>query len=414
MSGQALKGGTAYEVTGGKTLVSSTEYDIAGGKTLIGGTGYDISFLSPHVAKNIWGTGSSYEQEITCIAYGNGYWVVGGRYRSGSMYYAAIAYATSLDGTWTTKTLWGVSNYSNNCINCITYAKGYWVVGGEYQTSSIYRSQIAYAASLPRATWTTITISSNNSGKCTINSVKYLNSTWVCGGYYYTGSVRYGQVGYCTSSTPSSWTTNTIWNGSYGYEINDITYANGYWVVAGKYGTSSTTYAAIAYCTSISSSQSSWTTVRLWGYGYQNNFLNCIEYANGYIIAGGVLQSANSTYSGSISYVASTPTGTWSNGSLIPNSSYGYCGITSIKYANGYWVACGVQTGYSDSSTVHRSVISYGTTIGSGTLVQVHENTNSNTGFNDIVYENGYWVTGGSLGYYANICYATKPASFAT
>ena len=78
-------------------------------------------------------------------------------------------------------------------------------------------------------------------------------------------------------------------------------------------------------------------------------------------------------------------------------------------------MAIGLHAGYKlDTQIVHRSVISYGTTIGSGTLVQVHENTNSNTGFNDIVYENGYWVTGGSLGYYANICYATKPASFAT
>ena len=37
-------GGTAYEISGGKTLIGGTEYNIEGGKTCVGNTMYDVSF----------------------------------------------------------------------------------------------------------------------------------------------------------------------------------------------------------------------------------------------------------------------------------------------------------------------------------------------------------------------------------
>lgn len=106
---------TAYDITGGKTLVSGTSYSIKNGKVLIGGTAYDISFLLPPAVLDLWSGSSSL---INCIAYGNGYWVVGGSFYDGSTYYARIAYATSLNDTWTTKDLWSNSN-SGSAINCI-------------------------------------------------------------------------------------------------------------------------------------------------------------------------------------------------------------------------------------------------------------------------------------------------------
>lgn len=45
MAHKVLVGGTAYDLTGGKTLIGGTEYLITKGRTLIGGTGYDISFV---------------------------------------------------------------------------------------------------------------------------------------------------------------------------------------------------------------------------------------------------------------------------------------------------------------------------------------------------------------------------------
>lgn len=46
MAHKALVGGTAYEITKGKTLVSGTGYEITSGRTLVGGTAYEIGFAS--------------------------------------------------------------------------------------------------------------------------------------------------------------------------------------------------------------------------------------------------------------------------------------------------------------------------------------------------------------------------------
>ena len=47
MAHKALVGGTAYNITGGKSMVSGTVYNIAKGRTLIDGTGYNINFVPP-------------------------------------------------------------------------------------------------------------------------------------------------------------------------------------------------------------------------------------------------------------------------------------------------------------------------------------------------------------------------------
>ena len=48
MAHKSLVGGTAYDISGGRTLVGGTGYSISKGRTLVGGTGYDISFF-PHI-----------------------------------------------------------------------------------------------------------------------------------------------------------------------------------------------------------------------------------------------------------------------------------------------------------------------------------------------------------------------------
>ena len=58
MAHRTLIGGTAYNVSGGKSLVSGTSYNIKGGKTLVGGTGYNISFFQ--------------EPEATAMLYSDG------------------------------------------------------------------------------------------------------------------------------------------------------------------------------------------------------------------------------------------------------------------------------------------------------------------------------------------------------
>lgn len=44
MGHKVLVGGTAYEITGGRTLIDGTGFEISSGKTLIAGTAYTIPF----------------------------------------------------------------------------------------------------------------------------------------------------------------------------------------------------------------------------------------------------------------------------------------------------------------------------------------------------------------------------------
>ena len=94
MAHKTLVGGTAYDVTGGITLVDGVSYSIKNGKVLVDGTAYDISFLLPPVVLDLW-SGSSHFSSINCITYADGYWAVGGRHYSSSRYRARIAYAGS-------------------------------------------------------------------------------------------------------------------------------------------------------------------------------------------------------------------------------------------------------------------------------------------------------------------------------
>ena len=75
MAHKTLVDSTEYEVTGGLTLVEGTSYSIKNGKVLVDGTEYDISFLLPPAVLNLWGNNYNPNQ-INCIAYANGYWVV--------------------------------------------------------------------------------------------------------------------------------------------------------------------------------------------------------------------------------------------------------------------------------------------------------------------------------------------------
>ena len=237
-------GGTAYDIGGGKTLVEGTSYSVKNGKVLIDGTEYDISFLLPAGVLDLWSGSNSC---INCITYADGYWVVGGLCYDGA-YCARIAYATSLDGDWATKDLWS-ANYSNTSINCITYADGYWVVGGGIRTASSNSvARIAYATS-PDGDWTIKNVWSVPSGAAFINCITYANGYWVVGGVYYLTSKYYACIGYVIS-LDYGWTVKQIWNGSSTSSINCITYANGYWVVGGLCYDGSY-YARIAYASNL-------------------------------------------------------------------------------------------------------------------------------------------------------------------
>ena len=209
-------------------------------------------------AKDIW-SGTSNYFKINCITYANSYWVAGGLlYDSAGMsssssykYQGAIAYATSPDGDWTIKPIFGGDGVNTIGIICITYANGYWVVGGGRQIGSNYYARINY-----------------------------------------------------TTDLTGTWEGSDLWYNTTSYnQINCVTYANGYWVVGGCYMTSSKTYSRIAYSTSLSGT---WTTKDLESTAdYDNPEIYCVTYADGYWVAGGIF-----SYYGWIYYTTDL-TGTW-------------------------------------------------------------------------------------------------------
>lgn len=76
MAHKTLVGGTAYNISGGKSMVSGTSYSIKGGKTLVNGTAYSINFgpdVSPVLNDNDWATIS----EISQSGQASNYWSVG-------------------------------------------------------------------------------------------------------------------------------------------------------------------------------------------------------------------------------------------------------------------------------------------------------------------------------------------------
>lgn len=76
MAHKTLVGGTAYNISGGKSMVSGTAYNIKGGKTLVGGTGYNVSFgpnVSAVLNDNDWSTIST----VSLSGQAANYWSVG-------------------------------------------------------------------------------------------------------------------------------------------------------------------------------------------------------------------------------------------------------------------------------------------------------------------------------------------------
>lgn len=400
MAHKTLVNGTAYDMGGGVTLVSGTSYHIKNGKVLIGGTAYDISFVLPPAVLDLWSNSSSsggFLSAIYCVTYANGYWVVGGKYSDSDNHYARIAYTTSLDGDWTIKDMWSGkgSSVTSNQINCITYANGYWVVGGQYyDTGSDRCARIAYATSLA-GTWTMEDVWGSTSNNNTINCITYANSYWVIGGMYRSGTRYYARIAY-TTNLIGTWTTKDIWNGSGSNNvINCIIYANSYWVVGGQYY-SSKYYARVAYTTNLTGS---WTTKDIWN-STSGSYINGITYANNYWVVGG--RGYSSGYKGRIAYTTNL-TGTWTTKDIWDSNS---AIINCVTYDNNHWVVGGVYVDEATDITYAR--IAYTTNLsGTWTMNDVWEDAANIYG---IIYSDSYWLAGGTrkngTTYYARLAYA--------
>lgn len=304
-------------------------------------------------AKDIW-SGTSNYFKINCITYANSYWVAGGLlYDSAGMsssssykYQGAIAYATSPDGDWTIKPIFGGDGVNTIGIICITYANGYWVVGGGRQIGSNYYARINYTTDLT-GTWEGSDLWYNTTSYNQINCVTYANGYWVVGGCYMTSSKTYSRIAYSTSLS-GTWTTKDL-ESTADYdnpEIYCVTYADGYWVAGGIFSY----YGRIYYTTDLTGT---WSKKDLWrNTQYEGSKVNCITYVNGLWVAAGNQVSSSSGY-GVFGY-ATNPGGTWTTNRLDDLKA-----IKDIAYADGKWVVCG--QGYSGSEIHAR--IAYTTDI---------------------------------------------------
>lgn len=142
----------------------------------------------PPALVEVWRSGAT-NTAIECIAYANGYWVVGGTYKNSSDSFGRIAYATSPGGTWTTKDVW--SGIQTTCAYGATYADGHWVVYGKQHENSAYYARIAYATSL-NGPWTTKDVQSSSNNDDLICDMAYDGTYWMAAvSSDYTASIAY-------------------------------------------------------------------------------------------------------------------------------------------------------------------------------------------------------------------------------
>lgn len=403
MAHKTLIDSTEHEITGGVTLVDGTSYSVKNGKVLVGGAEYDISFLLPPAALDLWGDDENCT--ITCITHANGYYVVGGQYHSDT-YYARIAYATSLDGTWTIKDLW---SGNDSIITCITYVNGYWVVGGKFQNGSQYFARISWTTDLPRS-WSYKMVWGNSYNANIINCITYANGYWVVGGKYRNSGTIYARIAYATA-LDGTWTQKNLWQNSSDNAINGIAYGDGFWMMVGQ---RSGYEAVLTYTTDLSSS--GWTAVTLWSNSgaYGNSHLTCVTSANGGFVVGGIYFDG-AYYYGRIAYSKnSMPTIAWEVKDVW-RGVYSPGGINSITYDKGHWVVAGYKR---NADSNEGAYIAYATSLdGPWTEQELWLTTDNNylVKANCVAYLNGYWVVGGNRydsSYYAHLEYSPSLEGF--
>lgn len=245
--------------------------------------------------------GSSSGTEFVCVTYANGYWVAGGKHYN-STRYATIMYTTDPTGTWYTKYLWSSSASGTFSINSVAYGNGYWVAAGQYyKGSGTGYAQIAYTTDVTSDSWSIkeIWYSSSSGGRNVINSITYANGYWVIGGQ---SSVDNARIAYATDPT-STWTMKDLWSSENNYSImHNVVYANGYWIASGECYDDGYK-ARLAYTTDLTGT---WTMKDLWGASQYNSTINSLACANNYLVAGGYYYDANGGNYARIAYDNST------------------------------------------------------------------------------------------------------------
>ena len=345
--------------TGIKCLIYAGGYWVAAGQgtsTNYATIAYATKLNGPWTIKNLWnGSGTSGSAYIVDIAYADGYWVALG-HRKSTYSQVYIAYSTSLDGSWTTRDVGSMGTKITHNPYKLAYSNGTWAFVDKYYDGSKYYARIYHATALS-GSWTYVNLwgentSSNNNPLC----LTYANGYWAVGGIRYE-SANYACVYYATELA-GSWSHVDIWNGSYYVaSVDAIIYADGYWVVGGVRRDSSAgkNYASIAYATTLGGA---WTTVDIWD--ISSGGVLCLAYANGYWVAGG-REYINSSYCAKFAYSTSL-SGAWTVRDAWPAEyQYGSSqGVNDIIFADGWWLIGGQHC---VASSDKRARIAYAETL---------------------------------------------------
>lgn len=284
---------------------------VANGYYVLGGRRHDVSddkyydcIAYTNTPKGTWTMQDiapyhSGNKGVSCIAYANGYWVVGFSSYSNPTTYARISYSTSLSGPWTQKTLYGGWALGDRAIECIVYTDGKWFAGGMKRgnTSSDSSSTaiLSYTTNL-EGTWTNINVWSGNETPNSIAEIKVTNGLFYVVGDYANSGTYTSRIAYNSDPTDSlNWNIKDIWTapGKSEKMVNTFDLSGKYFVVGGKYRTSSSggvTYKArVAYSVT---SNGNWIVKDLWDCD-ANGGVNSILFYNGnYILSGGALESS--------------------------------------------------------------------------------------------------------------------------
>lgn len=343
-------------------IIYANGYYVVGGQYAIGTTGsehygriaYATSLDGPWTIKDVWAGSDSI---VTSIAYANGYWVVGGRKYYNGQYLACISWTTDLTRDWSNRDVWG-NSYTANIINCIAYGNGYWVVGGTFRTSGTKYARIAYCTQLDLG-WTQKNLWKSSSDN-EINGITYANGYWVVVGMQNGYNAR---LGYATDLSQTEWIIVDLWSNSSVYNINKltgVTYANGYWVVCGNYSEGNPWFGRIAYATSLGGP---WTIKDVWTSYYNSGGINSITYDKGHWVVAGYKRNADSNEGAYIAYATSID-GPWTEQELwLTNNNTYPIEANCVAYINGYWVVGGDRYDGSVGSGLWYAHLEYSPTL---------------------------------------------------
>lgn len=183
---------------------------------------YATDIAGEWIEKSVWSISTTGVQSFACspeyiVACGN----------QTNTNYAIISYATDLTGTWTRRTIWDHSD--GNSAWCIAYGNGMWVIGGRYDD----RGTIAYADN-PGGTWTTKTIFDYYSNVDDhVTGIVYENGTWVAVGSYKnkTSSSQYFDAISYTTDPAGTWTKVDVYATGTALEAPRVSQVGGYWII---------------------------------------------------------------------------------------------------------------------------------------------------------------------------------------